>query len=88
MAEELLETVDRLQSRLLENPEPRKVTAEQADTDGFGLRHRASAEARRFVPGGRNEAAAATQPDSRNGFLNVAFTGRCRAPTFPTSQNL
>nr|XP_033493464.1 elongin-A isoform X3 [Epinephelus lanceolatus] len=29
MAEELLETVDRLQSRLLENPEPRKVTTAQ-----------------------------------------------------------
>lgn len=37
MAEELLETVDRLQSRLLENPEPRKVSTEQVEAGRLGV---------------------------------------------------
>lgn len=39
MAEELLETVDRLQSRLLENPEPRKVTTAPVEADRLGVKN-------------------------------------------------
>lgn len=80
MAEQLLETVERLQSRIQDSPEPRKVTADPVRTDGFVFVNNRFDEKQ---PKAKN-----VKEKFTNGCLNAAFTDRRMAPSSETDSRV
>lgn len=81
MAEELLETVERLQSRLLDNTEHRKVTVTNLYMQSYFLGQIAFAKYDCYL------LLLETESD-RPPFLNDAFVGVCWTPTYETSNKI